>query len=205
MSIEDRIARLERQNRRLQCMVAMLVLMLTAGLVLGLAAPEEVPDVVEAKTFRVVDDDGTVLAALFGRGGIGQLTTFSDEKPLFHLSKSLGGHGMLSTYDAKGRDIVVLGATDNGEGTIRTVDPATGHAMVRLTSAIDGGGMILVSNKSGTDVAEFHSSAWGGALRLLSGERKSLVELTSTMEGEGIVAVKDPNGAKPATYLQPGE
>ncbi len=97
MTVEERLDRLERQNRRLKAgLASLLVAALAAGLV-GFARQDSIPDVVEARAFHVVSEDGTVLVKLedtlgTGRGLAGTITTLNGEgKTLVGLGGEAGG------------------------------------------------------------------------------------------------------------------
>ena len=67
MTTEQRLKRLERQNGRLRRgMIGMAVAGLSL-LVMGQALPPKVHDVVRAKKFEVVRDDGRVMVSIFRR------------------------------------------------------------------------------------------------------------------------------------------
>jgi hypothetical protein len=62
MDIEQRIAHLERSNRHLRIGLVILTIAITFGIV-GQGTPG---DVIKAKEFQVVNDDGQVLVRLAG-------------------------------------------------------------------------------------------------------------------------------------------
>lgn len=99
MDLERRVEKLERENRRLKriggFVVALLTVVSLAGAVVAQDPQEESqepPDEIEAKLFRVVDDDGNALAEL----------------------SAYGTGSRLVLVDASGKWRVVLGALENG-------------------------------------------------------------------------------------------
>ena len=69
--MEQRLDRLETQNRRLRLGLALAVVIGTAGLIMGQAGQDTIADVVRARAFHVVSEDGTPLVKVedtFGRG-----------------------------------------------------------------------------------------------------------------------------------------
>ena len=64
MKNEERINVLENQVRTLKRIVCGFGCLLTVGVVVGTTSMQKVPDVIEAKTFRVVNDDGLGLVIL---------------------------------------------------------------------------------------------------------------------------------------------
>ena len=58
MDIEQRFERLERENRRLKLAGAAVVAVLLAVALVGAVMPQEIPEIVEARQFRVIDENG---------------------------------------------------------------------------------------------------------------------------------------------------
>ena len=65
--IAGRVQRLERDNRRLRLAAGCLVAVLVAATVAAVL-PEQVPEVIEAREFRVLDENGTPRAGLGAPG-----------------------------------------------------------------------------------------------------------------------------------------
>jgi hypothetical protein len=61
VTIEERIDRLEQQNRRLKLTLAVLVFVAIAAGLLGAKRDGAVQDIVKARAFHVVAEDGTAL------------------------------------------------------------------------------------------------------------------------------------------------
>lgn len=135
MSIEQRIARLERQNRRLRVTVGAMLAVGAAGLLMGAAreaASAEVPAVIRAHRFEVVTEQG---------------------KPAIILAMTNRESGTIATLDAKGNKLVNLGVTTNGEGTV-TMQNNRGKDIVRLAATTAGEGVILTQNGDGDKLLE---------------------------------------------------
>ncbi len=64
MEIEERVAKLERKNRRLTLVLVLVVVAAGLAVVAGMAAPEAVPDVLRAHAFVLVSGDGKPRAGL---------------------------------------------------------------------------------------------------------------------------------------------
>ena len=75
MTESARIASLETQVRTLKRMLFGVFGLVVAGAVLGATSLQTVPDVIQAKKFEVVNDEGKVLVALgnIKGGGSGQI------------------------------------------------------------------------------------------------------------------------------------
>ena len=63
---------------------------------------------------------------------------------------------------AKGKDLVVLGVTVSGNGTVTTYQP-NGKELVDLTAS-DNGGLVYVHNKTGEKIVELRADDYGNGL-----------------------------------------
>ena len=72
--LESRLSKVEQDNRRLKLTVGALLLALAAVPLVGAVMPEQVQDVIQARKFEVIDENGTRRAGL-NATGIG----FTDE------------------------------------------------------------------------------------------------------------------------------
>ena len=72
--LESRLSKVERDNRRLKLTVGALLLALAAVPLIGAVMPEQIQDVIQARKFEVIDENGTRRAGL-NATGIG----FTDE------------------------------------------------------------------------------------------------------------------------------
>lgn len=100
MSLENRVERLERQNRKLK--LAFLLVSICFGLMFVLAstASNEHPSELRCRSLRVVSEDGKTMILLDGHDGCGGIslwdTTRETGKPLLSIgviSRSTGGGG----------------------------------------------------------------------------------------------------------------
>ncbi len=64
--VDARLDKLERDNRRLKLTVGALLLALAAVPLIGAVMPEQIPEVIQAREFRVIDENGNVLASMSG-------------------------------------------------------------------------------------------------------------------------------------------
>lgn len=64
MNLERRVEALERENRRLKIIVGAALGALAVATLAGAIMPQEVPEEIEARLFRVVDENGDALAEL---------------------------------------------------------------------------------------------------------------------------------------------
>ncbi len=129
MSIEQRLERLERQNRWLKGGLASLVVVLAAGVLFGFASQQEIPDLIKARQFQVVSEDGLVLVKLegtLGRVGLrGTVETLNGKgQELVRLLATKDGGGAVWTLNAEGQSLVLLGADPDGRGAVAVFDPS---------------------------------------------------------------------------------
>ncbi len=123
MNMEERLARLERQNRFL-----LLVLVAVTGAFAVAATEDGVPDVVRAKAFHVVGKDGAVLVKLgASTDGYGMVATLDPkgQKLVILTSTTTDGEGTVITLNGKGQKLVELGVRKSGQGVVATYDPAS--------------------------------------------------------------------------------
>ncbi len=179
MTTEERLDQLERQNRSLRrAMTGMTILILSLA-ILGASSPGNVPDVVEARAFHVVDGEGKVFAKLEGSTGeetgvVGSLVTLNKEgRRLVQITSNTYGAGMVVTLDGDGHELVQVAATAEGKGAITTRD-GKGQDLVQLGSTRSGAGTVTTLNSDGKDLAV----------------------MTASKTGEGMIAVYDPTGRK---------
>jgi len=153
MTIEQRLGRLERQNRVMNGGLVLLLMAAVGGGVLGFAGQQKgagVPDVIRAKMFLVVDDAGELAVALTGLEGGGHVRIYDDKgKTAVTLSGTEHG-GIVRTQNGKGKRLVLLGWDDGGEGTVTTYN-GKGKELVDITATTGGEGFIAVFDPTGRE------------------------------------------------------
>ena len=65
---ESRLNNLEQDNRRLKLTIGALLLVMAGAACAGAMMPEQIPQVIEAREFRMIDANGTVLIAINDEG-----------------------------------------------------------------------------------------------------------------------------------------
>jgi hypothetical protein len=178
MNIERRITRLERTNRRWRFIA--LGVTLIGAVMMGAAKRDEIPELIRARTFQVVDAKGRTavdisswkLGGWFQTNGYTKAGTAYDQvliaandsgdgmisiksakgKKLVGITATKGGNGAISTYSATGKELVGITAMTNNSGGIRTFN-AKGNVLVSI-GEVKGelGGHIGVYNKTGEEV-----------------------------------------------------
>lgn len=203
--IEDRIAALEKGNRRLRGVLAATWVVLGLGGALGLTQVESsvgsgtiAPKVVRAERFEVVGPDGKVFVALDKLDGAGMvITSDADGKPLSVLAaeKGLSGRfGIIATFGSAGEALVGLGSTDLGFGTVTTYNKS-GERLASLTSNEEGDG--LIETYGGPDLKHVSIGSGpqdAGFIALMNDEGQHLVELGAISPGRGAISTFDADG-----------
>ena len=127
MQTEDRIYILETQVRSLKRIVCLVCCLLVAGVAISATQSQGVPDVIQAKSFEVLNDDGTAIV---------------------QLGASTAGVGMITTKNNRGQEIVRLGVTASGKGIVKTMN-GNGEVLVQLGVSTNGQGIIRAMNGDG--------------------------------------------------------
>ena len=148
MTVEQRLEQLEKRNKRLT--VALTLMAVTMCAVVMMAATGDkigkfdtvMADTVVARHIAVLNEAGTVLV---GWGA-------NDD-----------GHGLVLTQSAKGKKLVQLNATVDGQGgMVKTYQP-NGKELVRL-GATENGGLVGVIKQTGEVIANLYADEYGNGL-----------------------------------------
>jgi hypothetical protein len=77
------------------------------------------------------------------------------------------------TFAPNGKELVELGATVSGKGTVTTFAPS-GKELVELSSPKDGnGGFVQVFNKTGEGIVQMYADEYGNGV-VWAGNRKGM-------------------------------
>ena len=125
MSTDTRIESLETQVRTLKRMLFGVFGLVVVGGLLAATTLQSVPDVIQAKKFEVVNDEGKVVvlmnSVLHQGSHYGFVRTANSKGGmLVRLGITTDGNGMVATQNGKGQTFVTLYATTEGEGMVET-------------------------------------------------------------------------------------
>ncbi len=135
---------------------------LAAALCLTGAKRHAVDDLVQAKSFEVVDDDAKVLARLSSAAGKGELRTYkADGTPLVNISSSIDTSGRVDVFNANGKPMITLSSVSTGAGSI-LVNNSLGGLSIQLAANTLNHGGLWVYNADGKRIAVISSSASSG-------------------------------------------
>ena len=207
MSLEERLARLERANRWWRWVAIGAVLAFMASLSCqpdygnrpfgGTSPasaqgfdPDRVYGKVRANDFELVGASGKTLAKLFQNEGSGPtLALYRDEKPIAMLAQAAEGGATLSFSDSEGNQAVNI-ADARGEGGIITLNGSGGNQVAYVGAARGGGGIITLNGSGGNQVTYIGTAGLGdGMMTLNTSDGKQAVILSTGEGGGGIVSL----------------
>ncbi len=180
--IESRLERLETENRKLRYGVGALALVGVSVAMLGVSDPQLGPggvaDVVRARRFEVINDNGRVAAELDHLMNFGRLAIRDDQGELGVWAATRSGQGGAVFTLNRGEKLVELSSTIDGEGVVTSYNSRTRGRLVDLIPNTQGGGALVTYDERGA----------------------RLVTLSVTNEGEGVVATYNRAGGLQATW-----
>ena len=191
MQNEERINGLENQVRTLKRIVYGFGCLLVTGIVVGATTLQTVPEVIQAKRFQVVNDEGNVIvemnSVLHEGEHYGFVTTRNGKgQRLVALGATFEGNGVVTTENGKGQDLVRLGATTEGEGMV-TTENGKGQTLVELGVTTGGEGMVSTENGKGQSLVRLGATTGGqGMVKTENGKGQTLVELGATKNGGSV-------------------
>ena len=195
MNIEQRLTQLERTNRRLRTGLISLTIAIATVLIVGQAKPEEIPDVIKAKSFKVMNNKGKALVVLMSDDKTGSVFINDAEgEPLVMIHAAVTGIGTVVTYNGKGQKLLRLGATDDGEVGVFQNFNGKGQKLVELSSTVEGQGALATYNDKGQYIVRVGASAGQGMLSTYNGKGHELVELGVLPNGAGAVVTYNGKG-----------
>jgi hypothetical protein len=122
MTIEERLRRLERQNRRMKKGFALVIIALASTVIMGQVLRPKIPRVIRARKFEVVNDKNMTMAELGSTRLFGYLFISNRHgKVAATIATNRAGEGLIRTMDSLGRPLVVITSKKNGEGFIATL------------------------------------------------------------------------------------
>ena len=161
MSTDTRIQSLETQVRTLKRMLFGVFGLVLVGGLLAATSMQSVPDVIQAKKFQVVNEEGKVVASFYS---------------------NMGG-SMLSVSNKDGEVVVGLGSDEVNGGGVLGINNKDGKRVAGIHAGKNGGVARVLNNKF-TEVAGIRATPDGGVLGLFNNEGKltSLLPKPKTSE-----------------------
>lgn len=195
MSIEQRLARVERQNRIFKGLFTVAGAAVAALVFYG--ATEPIPEVVQARRFEIVNEAGNTVLEMNSELGSGKLTIWNkDGKVIIHAGTGITTEsGELRIKNKDGNEIIHVGAdflTGNGMLTIRNKD---GNETIRAGARVNGDGLLIIGDKNGNAITHVGvESNGGGMLMLKNKDRKQIFYAAAGVIGDGLLKILTKNG-----------
>ena len=185
--------------------------LVVAGIALAATSMQGVPDILQAKMFEVMNDDGEV-AGVFSadtRGAGFLYTKNADGRVTTELFCDGGGDGQIEVWNQNGTLCVELYGDSDGDGRLRIYNQ-NGGLGVDLFGAADGGILQLESTTTNKPAVQLDM----GALAFMNNEGDEIVSLHNSGSGglllnnqsgkTGVVLNVLPNGGVFSLYNQDG-
>ena len=157
MGIEERLSRLERENRTLKCSLLGLALGAAALVLMGQAAPrppqpqaqQAYAQLLRVKRLEVIGDNGMPVVILAQQRSFGHIAVTNPlGRALVSLGTTRSGKGFISTYDGRDVRIAAIGASSAGAGVVTTYN-AQGKSQVRVGDNPKREGAITIFDREG--------------------------------------------------------
>ena len=164
--------------------------LVVAGIALAATSMQGVPDVIEAKAFYVVNDEGKCVISLDQSEG-GELSIRDkDGKPVARLNSYYYG-ARLDIYNNEGKEVAIFGANPDG-GTL-AIGNKDGKSAAQLNATEDGG-ELKIKNGDGPALAALGASPLGGGLIIANKDERAVVGLAVTPEDGGALVLMNKDG-----------
>lgn len=193
-ALEDRLQKLERTNRRWRWAALGLGTALVAMSAMAAHRADDVADLVQARRFEMVNDKGLPLVAIEQVGGAPLISLRSQEgdPAVTILATDEGGH--LTIANEKLQQVVALGTTVKGAGTVTTFD-GRGNELVEIGATVDGVGTLTSFKGKGEPLVEIGPTEGGmGSVTTLNGQGGVLVRLAAFDGGNGAISTYNGKG-----------
>ena len=186
-SLEERIHRLERQNRRLWALAILPILVLGPLILMAESSPQ--PRTIEAESIVLKDSDGKVRARL-GTKDHNVRLEFFDQKDVLRLQLGVGDQRTtISLGDAAGRMRGMLGV-DKADEAIMGITGEEGHFATALT--VSGGiAGLKVNDVKGNLAAGLLTTPAGNALTVSDSAGRPRLAVTVPLTGPGLLVLDE--------------
>ena len=218
-NIELRMNRLENQVRTYRLVTFLLVTGISTTLFMSFKDKDAPPDVVKAKAFQVVNNNGDVVAEMSIEKGNGVVTTYTPSgRKLFQAFTSDGGGGGINTFDNDGqvnfkvtrttdgggymalfnadrKEIFEVGTTTANSGYFR-VNDRYGEKLAWLTFTEGGGGYFSLSGKDNQELIKFSTPEAGGRVGIYNKDKTRINFIGAMDNRDGNITVYDKGGSR---------
>ena len=151
-----RLRKLEKSQARYRFAFLFTAALAAAFCMIG--AKRHTDDLIQAKSFEVVNDDAKVLARFTSAAGKGEMRMYrTDGSPLANVSSSTDSSGRVDLFNANGKPMISLSSTSTGAGSI-TLKNSLGALSVQVASNTQDHGGLWVFNADGKQIAVITTS-----------------------------------------------
>lgn len=218
-SLEQRVAKLEKSLHLYRLSFIGIIAVASALLTMSFKNTKStVPDLVQAKTFQVVNDAGKVLVEINKEDGNGQLSTFNssgqklvslfttndgagglntfdkDGTVLFKVTNTSSGGGYMALFNGQAKEIAELGVTTNESGYIRLNDRYA-NKQIWMTYTTDGGGYLSLL-KDNLEMIRLSTPAAGGRVGIYNNSNTRIVYLGAQENKDGNITLWNSTGTR---------
>ncbi len=155
MSDENRMESLEDQVRILKRMLFGVFGLVIVGGLVAATTHRSVPDLIQAKRFEVVNEEGKVRARIYLTGGqeeLGAMLQMHNKEGLSVIQIATNSQGgQLEFFNGDGKNSVSMNT--RGAGGSLQIRNDTGQRAFRLKAGANGGGELEIRNGDGQGVA----------------------------------------------------
>ncbi len=120
--MQNEITELRNQVRTLKRIVYGFGCLLVAGIVVGATSLQTVPDVIQAKRFEVVNDEGKVVVKMGASNDGGGLGIFNNDGKIVVGTNAYKNGGLLYVLNKDGGKVAGLRANKDGSGDVLTLN-----------------------------------------------------------------------------------
>jgi len=221
IQLEQRIAQLEKNLRWHRFIFMGSAALIICLVIMSFNHKKNAPDILEAKAFHVVDDNGNVLVEINKEDGSGQLSTYSTTgKRLVSLLSTEEGAGGINTYDKSGAELFKVTNTKNGGGYLALfngklqeiaelgvteiqsgyfrINDSKGNKMAWLTYTEDGGGYLSLS-KDAQEMIRLSTPSIGGRVGIYNNANIRVGYMGVQANKDGNITVWDGTGTSTGT------
>ena len=201
-TLEQDVHALQSQVRRQRRWNLGLGALVVVGGLMAATAERSVPDVIQAKKFEVVNEEGVAVVKIHSFQGGGVIWGFDKKRvPTFCVTTQTGTDGVslgtVTTMNGRGQKLVELGVDTEMNGSVITKG-GKGGTLVQLGSG-PSGGAVTTKNGNGGTLVQITANSNGGAVTTQNGKGGSLVLIAADRNGGGAVLAQDAEGNIKAT------
>ena len=193
-SLEDRVRQLEVANRRYRTYV---LLSLASFTLLFMAfRTYEIPEVIQARKFEIVDRMGHVLVRMGYDDEFGYIKTYNTRgNKLVNLTYTTSKAGYLALEDGDGNENIRLSTSSDYGGGYFSLSNTQHNRTITMNNDA-GGGSISLSNNSGSVRATLKTHTEDcGYLSLFNSSGNSIISMLQTTSGNGDLYVRNASGS----------